>query len=152
MIVDRLENLALYAPVHPALAKIVSYLHHQNLLDLPIGKHILDENIYILRDSYDAKPLSECVFEGHQKYADVQIVLSGSETLGYASKSKSNLTVTTPYSLEKDVEKYALIPGFTEVKLSAGMFAIVFPEDLHMPKYAGSTPNHIEKATVKFKL
>jgi YhcH/YjgK/YiaL family protein len=152
MIVDRLENLAMYAPVHPALAKIVAYLRQQNLLDLPIGKHILNDATYILRDSYDAKPLSECVFEGHQKYADIQIVLSGEEILGYAPKSRSSIAITAPYSSEKDVEKYALIPGFTEVKLFAGMFAIVFPEDLHMPKYAGSTPNHIEKATIKFKL
>lgn len=152
MIVDRLENLSFYASVHPAIQKIAEYLKHTDLLSLPIGKHFVDENIYVLRDSYEAKPLNECFFEGHKLYADLQIVLSGIECIGYSPKKIENYHVTTPYNPEKDVEKYDIIPGFTSVRLPAGMFAMVFPEDLHMPKYEGYTPNHIEKATIKFKL
>jgi YhcH/YjgK/YiaL family protein len=151
MIVDLLENLPLYADLHPAMPKVIAYLKEADLLSLPVGKNIVDPETFVLRDSYLTKPLSECFFEGHRIYADVQIVLKGEEFFGYCPKTFCELGVTVPYHPEKEVEKYE--PKETSrIHLVPGMFAIVLPEDLHLAKRMVDQPCQVEKAILKFKL
>jgi len=151
MIVDRLENLSLYARLHPAMPRIIALLQTANLLSLPVGKTVIDAETFILRDSYETKPLPECFFEGHLRYADIQIVLEGTELIGYLPKSQSHLRVTAPYNPEKEVEKYE--PAETShILMVPGMFALLLPEDLHLTKRMVQQPSHVEKAIVKFQL
>jgi len=152
MIVDHLSNLSLYIKVHPLFNIIKEYIREHDLHQLPQGKtEIMGTNLFVLRDTYTSKEESDCFFEGHLLYGDLQLVLSGTESIGYASKKNENYEVTDPYQVHKDIEKYQ-IKSYTPVILSPGMFAIVFPDDLHMPKLMHQTPSVIEKVVFKFKL
>jgi YhcH/YjgK/YiaL family protein len=127
------------------------YLETANLAAFSFGKHILDSNTFILRDSYLTKSLSDCFFEGHQIYADIHLVLSGKETFGYCPKHREGIRIVSPYGPEKDLETYE-ITDFDHVELTPGMFSIVFPDDLHLAKLIKGSPVQVEKAIIKFRL
>ncbi len=79
------------------------------------------------------------------------MVLKGFESIGYHFKHQKDYQITAPYLLDKDIEKYQ-IRQYTQVLLQEGMFAIVLPDDLHMPKLMHETSEVIEKIVFKFKL
>ena len=152
MIVGHLEELKRYQDLNPNLKEAINYIEHHDLLKCPLGKtEIKGSDILILRESYQARPLSECFFEGHIQYLDLQIVLKGVEYFGYYPKDGSGIEVIEAYNVDKDIEKYQ-INDFTKVILSEGMFAIVFPKDLHMPKLEKEKNTTVEKAVFKIKL
>ncbi len=152
MIVDHLSHLKNYSSVNPYIKDVVEFMKQQDLNKLPLGRHEINEHVFVIRESYEPKPESECYFEGHEQYADIQIVLSGKEAIGYCYKDKSNdIVVTQPYLEEKDVAKYH-ISNFTPIHLSQGMFALVYPQDLHMPKLSVKDSSHVEKVVFKIKV
>jgi biofilm protein TabA len=152
MIVDHVSNLKQYIAIHPLIKIIMEYIREHDLFGLPSGKtEIMGNDLYVLRETYLSKKASECIFEGHLIYGDVQLVIQGSESIGYRYKGQKGYQILVPYLAEKDIEKYQ-IESFTQVLLHEGMFAIVLPDDLHMPKLMHETSENIEKIVFKFKL
>jgi YhcH/YjgK/YiaL family protein len=151
MIVDRLANLGLYASVHPALPRIIAFIANNDLAAIKASRTELGDGLALLRESYLTRPYSDCTFEGHLRHADLQLVLAGEEAIGWVPRGTGAVKVLTPYAADKDVEKYA-VSGFSRVGLSAGMFALVFPDDLHMPKLMQEETARVDKAVFKIAL
>ncbi len=152
MIVDKLVNLEQYVHLHPNFKTALEYIKNNDLSQLEVGKYEIDgKEVYLMREDYEPRPLEKCYFEGHQNYADIQIVLSGFEYMGYHNIQNEGITITDAYNPEKDVEKYQ-IKNFTKVYLNDQMFAIVLPQDLHMPKLATEKQSFVKKAVFKIKL
>ncbi len=151
MVVDRLDRLGFYAALHPVIPAIVRYLERTDLIRVPAGRSELPGGVGLIREAYLTKPLSDCALEGHLRHADLQIVLSGAESMGWLPRSLGQHRVTNPYDAEKDVEKYQA-RRIGRVDLSEGMFALVFPDDLHMPKIMQEDPVRVEKAVFKIPL
>ncbi|MEX2681238.1 MAG: YhcH/YjgK/YiaL family protein [Candidatus Sigynarchaeota archaeon] len=94
----------------------------------------LDNGLRVIVQSYHPKNLEDPKFENHHKFIDVQYVVSGTETI-FWTKSK-DLAITAPYSSEKDVEFCTMkdpAANSTSLLLEAGMFAIFWPGDWHLP-------------------
>src|SRR5690606_34050086 len=145
MIVDHISNLKKYEKLNPNIRVVVDFMSKTDLIKLPPGKTIIDEEVYVIRESYEPRDLDLCYFEGHKNYADIQLVLSGREALGYHYKGDlKDVKVTEPYNESKDFEKYE-IKDFTRVVLEDGMFALVNPWDLHMPKLKIEDSRFVEK-------
>ena len=125
----------------------------KGLLALPNGKILLKEDgeVYLNRSSYVGKAFEDAKIEGHEKWLDIQIVLKGSEDIGYVDKRKydeSNITV--PYNAEKDKTNYeGRLDGI--ITTQAGYFCLVFPNDLHKPCIKVDD-EVIEKAVIKVKI
>jgi len=152
MIVDHLKNIEMYSKFYPNMAKAIEYIKHHDLLSIPLGRHEIDgSNVFLIRDSYEPESIESCFFEGHQKYLDIQIVSKGVEYFGYHHLGNPGFSVTSPYVIEKDIEKYD-IKDFTKIILSENMFVIVTPDDLHMPKLMYKHEITVEKAVFKVKL
>jgi YhcH/YjgK/YiaL family protein len=102
--------------------------------------------------SYQTKSISEPVeLEGHKKYIDIQIVVSGHELIGWMHTA--NAQVTTPYDEKKDawlgnvpVEKLNLF------RLSAMQVAILYPSDAHAPQLADGKPGPVKKIVIKIAI
>ncbi|MBN3490731.1 YhcH/YjgK/YiaL family protein [Acholeplasma equirhinis] len=153
MIVDHISNLKKYVSLNPNIKTVVEFMLKTDLKSLPNGKTVIEgDEVYVLRESYDPRPLDQCYFEGHKNYADIQLVLSGKEALGYHHKGDlKGIKITSPYDALKDVEKYE-IEDFTKVILEDSMFALVNPEDLHMPKLKLQDSRFVEKVVFKIKV
>ncbi|MFN0138045.1 MAG: YhcH/YjgK/YiaL family protein [Phycisphaerae bacterium] len=146
MIIDGVENLRLYAALHPNLARTAAFLRSVDLAALPEGRiEIADDDAFALVQSYESKPLVAGKWEAHLKYADVQIVVSGVEQIGYGRLS--DMRVTEPYDADRDVGFFDGAGQFARV--DAGMFMILLPHDVHMPQIAVGEPGMVRKIVCK---
>ncbi len=160
MIVGKLVDLYRYKGIAKNIDTAINYIETHDLMALPKGKTIVDEdenglNVYINRDTYVARPLEECFFENHENYMDMQIVLKGTEIIGYTHITNPTLKVTTPYNPEKDVTKYngddpKAVADAVYFPISEG-FALVYTEDVHLAK-CKADDEIIEKVVVKIKI
>jgi YhcH/YjgK/YiaL family protein len=149
MIIDKLENAHLYKGLSARIARGLELLEDPALAKKQDGKYEIDgDKIFVLIQRYVSKNKSEMLFEAHKNYIDIQAILEGAETIGYAPADE--LEVTIPY--KPDVMKCADPEVFTEAKLSAGMFGIFFPNDAHKPCYDYKGKANVVKAVVKIKI
>lgn len=147
MIKDTLVNHAKYHSLHPLFAKAFEYLLSADLADYDEGKYPIDGNdIYASLSEYVTK--SDGQLEGHIEYIDIQYIIEGSEVIGFAPKKGQKESI--PYSNERDIAFYE--GDYEPVKLSAGEFAIFFPDDLHLPCLKDGKPSVVKKVVVKVRL
>ena len=88
------------------------------------------------------------VAEAHRKYLDIQYIVKGKETVGWA-----DLAACTPavdFSEEKDIGMYS--GNFTFHEINEGICYVAFPEDAHMPGRHLEVPNDFVKVVVKLKV
>ncbi|WP_354623092.1 YhcH/YjgK/YiaL family protein [Psychromonas sp. MME2] len=85
--------------------------------------------------------------EIHKAYIDVQVVLQGSEAIGYSYSLDENSAALT--SLENDVTFFDDVENEQFVNLYAGDFAIFYPNQLHRPLCAIDKPEKVKKAIIK---
>ena len=88
------------------------------------------------------------VAEAHRKYLDIQYIVKGKETMGWADLA--DCTPATEFSEEKDIGMYS--GDFTFTTIREGMCYVVFPEDVHMPGRHLDVPNDYVKVVVKLKV
>ncbi len=135
MICDNITSWkGLKAALPAALGKALAWIE-KNKDNPPADQTIpLEGGMRVIVQSYFPKDLKGALFENHHKFVDVQYVVSGAETILW-TKSK-RLVVTDAYSDEKDIEFCELkdpVANSTGLLLEAGMFAILWPGDWHLP-------------------
>ena len=112
----------------------------------PCGRYQLTDDVYVNVMTYEPKPFSELSIETHQKYADIQLILSGREYMGYAPLE--NLTPAGEYDTVKDIQfwkgEVALLPT------QKGDWTLFLPDEPHAPGLSidGGT---VKKAVFKIK-
>jgi biofilm protein TabA len=148
MIIDTIKNHTLY-PYGKLWFKAFEFLLSATP-ELEEGKTILDgDNLFAGIDCYETKDRAAAKLETHQKYIDIQMLLSGTECLEVFPKN--GLTVSEPYNADKDAEFYE-VPESAPVRitLEPGQFAVFFPEDAHMPCLTvNETPRPVQKIVIK---
>ncbi|MEG1394163.1 MAG: YhcH/YjgK/YiaL family protein [Clostridia bacterium] len=145
MIFDNIKNINNYL----ANDKICEALKLAQTLNenSPLGKVVINDNLYYTVMQIDGNSASGASAETHDKWADIQMVLSGKEQIGIAKVE--DLTVATPYNSERDI---ALWKGeFTFLQLQKGDFVVLFPQEAHAPSLnVDSKP--IKKAVLKVRM
>lgn len=153
MIVDTLANRHLYTQLSPRLATALAHLADTDFSQLEIGNYPLEgKDIFVIVNDYQTVPKHTAPFEVHQQYIDVQFVVSGEEEFGYlplADQTPSKAYFAdhdyANYDYESNKQAAAFIP------LKAGMFALFFPGDIHMPG-TSDTPQQVRKVVIKVKV
>ena len=149
MIIDKIENSHLYQDLRERISKAFEYITKTDLKNLKPGKYEIDgENIFALISEYKTKSESEGKLEAHRKYIDVQYVISGEELMGYTPLSDQS--ILEPYKEENDIIFFKGEKSFT--KVSSGMFAIFFPEDVHMPGISTGKISDVKKLVIKVRV
>lgn len=114
---------------------------------LALGRRdIAGEQIFALVQEYTSKRWDEGFWEAHRKYLDVQYVVAGVERMGYAPVQALR---TVEENHEKDFLK---LEGGSFFLLPAGSFAILMPQDAHMPGMAVEQPQPVKKVVVKVQV
>ena len=143
MILDRLENAALYRNLNANIAKALDYLAKTNFAELSIGRHAIDgDAVFALVQCYHPKPTVDAQWEAHRKYLDVQFIAQGVERVGYAPL-RDNLKIRQAYNPENDGMLYETVGDLLELR--AGSFAVFFPTDIHAPCLAHETTQPDDK-------
>ena len=147
MIIDRMENSAKYACLGSRIQSALSFLQENNFSQSAPGRYELDgAALYYLVQEYTPKPVAAGVPEAHRNYIDIQYVAQGEEFIGYADLSQMQ---AGEYLAEKDFQQ---AQGKMDlVRVPAGSFMILYPNDAHMPGLTTGAEGPVRKVVVKVK-
>jgi len=149
MIIDKIENSHLYRSLGDRIERALEYISKTDLKNIKPGKYEIDgENIFALISEYKTKSEQEGKLEAHRKYLDVQYVIAGEEMMGYVPLDRQQ--ILEPYKKENDIIFFNGEKSFK--KVSSGMFAIFFPEDVHMPGISVNEKSSVKKLVIKVKV
>ena len=149
MVVDKIENANHYKNLGDRIQKSFDYIKQTNLKKLQPGRYDIDgDNIFALISEYQTKAEAEGKLEAHRKYIDVQYVIEGEELMGYAPLG--NQQTLEAYKEENDIVFYK--GEKVLIKVTEGMFAIFFPEDVHMPGICVDKKSPVKKLVIKVKV
>lgn len=149
-VADSLKNVGDYAKTGERFAKAVAFLQRPDLMKLPNGRYELDgENVYATVQEASLKPWGSGRPEVHREYFDIQLPLSGEETIGVG-----RFDPKTPgdFDAEKDIGFYDDVP-VEPLTLGPGQFAILWPETCaHAPCCSEDAPGAvIRKIVIKVR-
>lgn len=132
MILDILQNSNRYSALHREFSKAFEFLLRPDLKKLPVGKYEIDgEHVYAMVSNELGRKKEDALLETHEKYIDIQLVLAGTDTMGWKPKSFCK-NPTSAYDPEEDIQYFADEPD-AWIATQPGAFVISFPEDAHMP-------------------
>ena len=148
MIIDKIENLKLYANLNPYFPQIIEFLNNTDLAALENGKHEIDgKDCFVNIMDTKGKTKEEAVMETHVNMLAIQIPLNTDEIYGYTPTAD---LPQAEYNAEKDVTKYPGVMGESFCVCHPGMMAIFLPEDGHQPCIGDA--EYIHKAVFKVKV
>jgi biofilm protein TabA len=151
MILDSLENSTRYDRLGKRFAQAFELLRTGNLTAKEAGNYEVDgRKLYYMVQTYSTKPISERRFEAHRVYADIQVVFSGREMMGFTKVA--GLDVQTPYDATKDIIFFGTPADFTELKMDAGQFVVLYPGEAHMPQCYWEAPSQVSKVVFKVQI
>ncbi|MDF2189898.1 YhcH/YjgK/YiaL family protein [Paraflavitalea sp. CAU 1676] len=147
MVIDTLENAALYNHLGPKFVKAFRYLSETDFSNVPKGKYEIDgTDVIAIVNEYDTVAASGEQMEAHKKYIDVQYIVRGEELIGH-----DFLRQQEPSKAYDDTNDFWLFGGkpsfFSHMK--TGMFAIFYPTDLHMPNIQVQGAAPVKKVVMK---
>ena len=147
MIVDKLENIANYSEIPADAVNFIRELTD----DIKLGKYNIGVSNYANVESYITKNIDDAKFESHKNYIDIQILLSGKERIYVGSVN--DMTISVPYSLEKDIMFYdEAVEPYDYITLGDSNFVMLFPHEAHAPQVAVLNPSEVKKVVVKIKI
>jgi biofilm protein TabA len=148
MILDRLANADLYAPLHPGFAAAFRFLRETDLAAWPDGEHELDgRRLYVSVTNVQGRGRSAAKVEAHRRYIDIHFVVRGCEEIGLKPAADCQ-DVELEYDSARDLTLFRDRPE-SWMRLPAGSFAIFYPDDGHAPL---AMVEAIRKAVVKVQV
>lgn len=144
MIFDRISEHKTYEKLHPLYKEAFEFLAKAGTLEP--GRYELSEGMYAnVAAEASTKPMNEIFFETHNNFIDIQYIVSGESILTWAPAD--TLEPSIEYNPVKDITK--LKGEGTEIKVAAGNFYIVYPNDGHKPNGHKDIPTKFKVVVVK---
>lgn len=135
----------------PIVQKAIDFIQDNDLAQMEIGKYeILGEDMFALVQEVTTVIRSERKSEGHAKYVDIHYLIEGEEEVIVAARKSDHNVPFENYLAEKDYALYEDVQDEMDIILKPGMFAVLFPADLHRP--ACSNSGHLKLKKVVFKI
>ena len=150
MIFDTISYLPQYLPLD--VRKILESFMVQLCPDMSDGKCWIQEpDVFAQISSYQTKPPHEGRFESHKRYADIQILLSGSEIID--ATPLDGLVPETEYDEQNDIRFYKKTDEpAVRLLMAPGSFALFFPQDAHCPQLTSHTGvANVKKVVIKIE-
>lgn len=149
MIIDTAGNANRYVNMHRFFAKAFEFLQNTDLMHAESGKYMIEgEEVFAIVQEYTSRNIAECRLEAHRKYVDIQYIVSGEELIGV--NLLSNQRSKDGYDEMNDVIFFE--GDFSLIKMVSGMFAIFYPDDLHMPGITSDHQTTVKKVVIKVRV
>lgn len=149
MIIDTLANASKYTSLHPLFAKAFDFIKQNDVAHLQDGVIEITEGLKVIVNTANGKTreASLAKFECHDKNIDIQVCVSGLETMAWKPREKC-VTPNGDYNPEKDVRFFNDSPDM-DFQLTDGQFVIFYPGDVHAPMIG---EGEIKKLVFKVKI
>lgn len=150
MVYDKICNIKQYKGLSADIYEGLKFLQQMNA-GIVSGTYQLSPNVKAIVSEYTTNTQNEYGYEAHRDYIDIQYLISGKEVIN--SLSLEYLKEAKPYNKEIDAAFYEEAGAKPqELLLGNGYFAILFPQDGHMPQLCVSKPEKVKKVVIKVKL
>lgn len=150
MVYDKINNIALYKGLSTDIYEGLLFLNAATK-DLENGVYVINPSVNAIVSEYTTKQVNEYGYEAHREYIDIQYPISGEEKI--CCLPLEYLKETQPYNEEQDAafyEEATVKPQ--ELLIGNGYFAILYPQDGHMPQMCVKEPTAVKKVVVKVKI
>lgn len=150
MIYDKIDNIETYAGISSDILLGLKWLRDVNS-DIANGVYEINPSVKAIVSEYTTKEINGNGYEAHREFIDIQYLISGEEVVN--SLPLEYLNELKAYNKESDAAFYVetgIKPQ--ELLLGNGYFAILFPQDGHMPQLCVNTPGFVKKVVVKVKI
>ena len=150
MIYDKIDKIGCYEGLSRDIYEGLAFLGSVRQ-DIEIGVHVINPRVRAIVSEYETKEQNELGFEAHREFIDIQYLISGEEMI--CCVPLEYLKEKEAYNEEKDAAFYEeadVKPQ--ELLLGNGYFAILFPQDGHMPQLCVEEPRAVKKVVVKVKI
>ncbi len=148
MIIDRMERLSCYNGITPVFREAVAFA--MGLTDKPVGRYdcttLPEGMVYAMVQEGETRSYEDGMVEAHHKYMDVQMMLSGGETVYYTDVK--GLKETVPYT--EDIVFYE--KAGQPARIEKGMFYLALPHDGHLPSCHLDKPGRFRKIVLKIRV
>ena len=150
MIIDYFSGAHRYALLGERFKKAFEYLGQTDFGTVGTGRYEIDgDTVFAMVNEYDTVDPSGEKMESHKTHIDVQYMVEGAERVGHDFLLEQQ--PCQAYDPETDFMLFPGSPAFFS-HFSKGMFAIFFPEDLHMPNIMTDKPAPVKKVVIKIKV
>lgn len=153
MIYDSIENLNIYKGLSKHIRNAIEYVQHNNLRALEPGKYEIDgDEVFLNISEYETHSEESSLFETHEIYVDLQVLLSGSEQIYCLPRDKAG--TSRGYQLGNDITFYEEgSHDWVSVEIDEKRFCILYPQDAHKPGIqTGEAGERVRKAVIKIKI
>lgn len=148
MVIDSLRASDKYTVLNRFFAMAFEYIKQCDLQNIEPGRYEIEDGSAFMMVSYnDLRPAAEAPLEAHNEYIDIQLILQGSETFGWADRSGCS-SPRGKIDLEKDILFFDDEPT-TYFTLNPGEFAVFFPGDAHAPLVG---EGRVKKCVIKVRV
>ncbi len=132
MIIDIIGQADRYVSLNKGFAAAFKFLTQPELKSLEPGDYPIDgDKVYASIVKTKGRKPEQAKIETHQRYIDIQMVLSGVDTMGWTPAEKCK-DVSMAYDTERDLQFFNEKSESWQV-VKEDYFAIFFPSDAHMP-------------------
>ena len=132
MIFSTLSQSDRYAALHPLFPRAFEYIRNTDLLALAPGRYpIVGDDLFVIVERAPGRTCEAAKLECHRKYIDIQLVLEGTEEMGWKALVDC-VDPVSDYSAEKDIRFFRDAPA-SWIATPPSVFCIFFPEDAHAP-------------------
>lgn len=126
------------------------WLEETDIAPLCDGNYpIIGDEVYASVQSYTTIEPSEGAYETHEKFFDIQYIVSGREKFGICKREG---LIVKEIIAERDLIFYEEPEMDGSVLLLPGDFIVVAPEDAHKPRLNAGEPCEVKKVVVKVKV
>ena len=133
MILDTIANASVYEGLHAGIDMALKAVAAYTPENYETGKVELDgDKVFLLRNAYTTNDPAEAIFEAHRAYIDVMYMVEGEETI-YVKPTSQLSKITKEYDPAGDALLADLDADATPVRLTAGSFIVLMPQDAHAP-------------------
>lgn len=146
MILDKLDNLITYKDINSYFEVIVNILKDIDFQKLKVGKYYVNKSLFYIVSEYFTHDYSSDLWEKHEIYNDLQIVVSGCEKIGISNESGNH---TKSYNRDEDIS-FHNAEATSMYTLCTSSFIYVPLGELHQPGLHCDYNEKVKKIVFKF--
>lgn len=150
MIYDKIDNIEVYTGLSESIRLGLEWLRDVNP-DIEKGVYELSSRVKAIVSEYTTKKVNENGYEAHHDYIDIQYLIGGEEVicclpLEYLNEIKAyNKDIDATFYVGASIKPQELLLG-------NGYFAILYPQDGHMPQLCVNHSEKVKKVVVKVRI
>lgn len=129
------------------VSEAIRYIATLELAEMQVGTYTVNPEFYFMLQEYTTKDISDCRYEIHRKYIDIQMILTGEEQIDLVGAME--FVETEAYDEKKDVAFGTAYVEPMQTILRDGSFVVIYPGQGHKPSIAVNGAKTVRKLVAK---